>query len=124
MGDDSMLELKRIYWSRQMLKLAYAAVMVWLIISAFGASGRARRPLLSLVQRRLHQPAELRRRLRQVQPRQACQDPVAGPAPADGTTTAGVPAAVVPRRRGRTAAAARNWANDISWRWKRTSSPG
>ena len=32
-----MLELKRIYWSRQMLKLAYAAVMVWLIISAFGA---------------------------------------------------------------------------------------
>ena len=32
-----MLELKRIYWSRQMLKLAYTAVMVWLIISAFGA---------------------------------------------------------------------------------------
>ncbi|HJW01524.1 MAG TPA: hypothetical protein VJ617_20730 [Arthrobacter sp.] len=32
-----MLELKRIYWSRQMLKLAYAAVMVWLTISAFGA---------------------------------------------------------------------------------------
>jgi hypothetical protein len=32
-----MLELKRIYWGRQMLKLAYWALMVWLVISAVGA---------------------------------------------------------------------------------------
>ena len=28
-----MLELKRIYWSRQVLRLAYAAVIVWLSVS-------------------------------------------------------------------------------------------
>src|SRR5690349_18112049 len=57
--------------------------------------GRAWRPLLSLVQGRLQQPAELRCRLRKVQPCQAGQDPISRPAAPDGTTTAGVPAAVV-----------------------------
>lgn len=30
-----MVELKRIYWSRKALRLAYAAVMMWLAISVF-----------------------------------------------------------------------------------------
>ncbi|WP_251043288.1 HNH endonuclease [Arthrobacter sp. ISL-48] len=33
MGDDSMVELGRIYWTRQGLRLAYSAVMVWLALS-------------------------------------------------------------------------------------------
>jgi len=64
--------------------------------------GGAWRPLLPVVQRRLHQPAELRCRLRQVQPCQARQHTLTGPTTPDGTTTAGVPAAVVLRQRGRT----------------------
>ncbi len=28
-----MVELKRIYWSRQALRLAYSAVLVWLAVS-------------------------------------------------------------------------------------------
>jgi hypothetical protein len=32
-----MVELKRIYWTRQALKLAYLAVTVWLFASAIGA---------------------------------------------------------------------------------------
>lgn len=32
-GDDQMLELKRIYWTRQGLRLAYTAVTVWLFAS-------------------------------------------------------------------------------------------
>lgn len=30
MGDDGMVELKRIYWSRHALRAAYLAVVVWL----------------------------------------------------------------------------------------------
>lgn len=35
MGDDGMVELKRIYWSRQALRAAYSAVVVWLGASVF-----------------------------------------------------------------------------------------
>ncbi|WP_320537716.1 HNH endonuclease signature motif containing protein [Pseudarthrobacter sp. IC2-21] len=34
-ADHSMVELKRIYWTRHGLRLAYAAVMMWLGISVF-----------------------------------------------------------------------------------------
>lgn len=37
MGDNSMLELKRIYWTRLGLRLAFAAMMVWLAFSVVAA---------------------------------------------------------------------------------------
>ncbi len=37
LGDDVMLELKRIYWTRQVLRLVFAAVMLWVAASAMTA---------------------------------------------------------------------------------------
>ena len=39
-GNEPMVELKRIYWSRQALRLAYAAVVVWLAVSVVVALAR------------------------------------------------------------------------------------
>lgn len=37
MGDDAMVELKRIYWSRQALRGALFAVTIWLFVAAISA---------------------------------------------------------------------------------------
>nr|WP_235047026.1 hypothetical protein [Arthrobacter nitrophenolicus] len=174
-----MLDLKRIYWTRQGLRLAYSAVMVWLAVAVLNALMSKTAPVtgtgpstagevlgnlvngvvaaaalpgvaavvLGIVAavlisrdvrrrdrcgaspassaarawlgpaananwrpgsadaapappstattsirgpRRIHQPAELRCRLRQVQPGQTGPDPVAGAAATAGTTAAGL----------------------------------
>lgn len=51
-------------------------------------TGRARRPLLSMVERRIHQPAEFRRRLQPMQPCERRTDPVTCAAGKAGPTTA------------------------------------
>lgn len=189
-----MLDLKRIYWTRQGLRLAYSAVMVWLAVAVLkalmsksapvsdtgpsttgevlgklvgggvaaaslpgvaavvlgivaavltgrdvrrpdplrrftrqqrregmaraggqceleaGFGRRCTRPAehgdhFYPVQGRIHQPAELRCRLRQVQPGQTGPDPVAGAAATAGTTTAGLRHVRHFSKRRRTAAA-------------------